>query len=207
MNTDPMDLIMESVAETRDRLNRIRDTGSAESNPSPKPSSRKCPHGRLYVKCELCNRDRKIESLDRLCRRQSAILTGVAVALRGEPEDMTVWSHHDLAERVRTSIEELESLREAFRVQAETLAELEAQRRADEQVRKNVDEEALVLTEDATERSGPIDAGPWEEHGRPQTSYLPTSQAQLVALAERLERFRARVRSVANTRTGPPVAP
>ena len=198
---------MESVAETRDRLNRIRDTGSADANPNPKPPSRKCPHGRLYQKCELCDRDRKIESLDRLCRRQSVILTGVAVALRGEPEDMTAWSHHDLAERVQATIEELERLREAFQDQAERLAELEVQRCADEQVRENTDGGALVLTEDATERSGPIDAVSWEEQGRQRTAYVPTSQAQLVVLAERLERFRARVRSVANTRTGSPSLP
>jgi hypothetical protein len=183
-----MDVIMESVAETRDRLNRIWETGSGEGAASPKGSSRKCPHGRLYQKCDLCERDRKIECLDRLCRRQSAILTGIAVALRGEPEESVAWSHHDLAERVQTAVDELEVLREERTAQAERLVELEAQ--ADRQV------------ELETERSFPVETVAWGQGTRPNTGYIPNSQAQLLVLAERLERFRARVWSVANTRTG-----
>lgn len=106
-----MDVIMDSVAETRDRLNRLGQRGDGETGPSSRPTSRRCHHGKLSRNCQLCELERKIESLDRLCSRQSAILTGVAIALRGEPDETSAWSHHDLVERVRAVMDESKDLR------------------------------------------------------------------------------------------------
>ena len=110
-----MALIMDSAAHTRDRLDRIRDTEGREKpailSRKGKAYTRRCQHGRPSLKCELCERDRKIEVLDRLCHRQSEILTGIAVALRGEPDESTAWSHHDLVERAQDVMREIAELR------------------------------------------------------------------------------------------------
>jgi len=110
-----MDVIMDSAAVTRERLDRIRETGIPEKLTSfsrkSKTYSRKCQHGYAALKCELCDRERKIEVLDRLCHRQSELLTGIALALRGEPDEGNAWSHHDLVERTQDLVDEVEVLR------------------------------------------------------------------------------------------------
>jgi hypothetical protein len=122
-----MDVIMDSVAQTRDRLNRLGKQGDGEVGPNSRPISRRCHHGKLSRNCGLCDRERKIESLDRLCSRQSAILTGVANTLRGDPDETSTWSHHDLVERVQAVIDESRALRaqveDLQRERQQTLAE------------------------------------------------------------------------------------
>lgn len=44
---------------------------------------------------------RTTEELHALTDRQSDLLTGVAAAVNGPPPPMTMWSHHDLPERVQ----------------------------------------------------------------------------------------------------------
>jgi hypothetical protein len=175
VSADPMAVIMDSVAETRDRLNRLRDTGSCEPATSPKPPSRKCQHGRVARTCEICDRDRKIEGLDRLCRRQSTILTGVAIAIRGEPGEAVSWSHHDLVERVQAAVDELEALREERGALVQRLADLNT---------------ASVNTANQKET-------------QPKASYLPGTQGQLLALAAHLGKFKARGKSGGIARPGP----
>lgn len=46
----------------------------------------------------------EIDHLDALISRQSAILTGVANALRGDPGPLASHSHHDLAERAASTV-------------------------------------------------------------------------------------------------------
>jgi len=47
--------------------------------------------------CEAAARER--DALNALCDRQAAILSRVAIALRGPEPPQTRWSHHDLPER------------------------------------------------------------------------------------------------------------
>jgi len=174
-----MDVIMDSVAETRDRLNRLVDRSDGEAGTNPRATSRRCQHGKLSRSCELCDRERKIESLDRLCRRQSSILTGVAKAVGGEPEETYAWSHHDLVERVQAVMAEVEALRgerEAqTKVQAQLLADLQIARQSN---------------------------APRKRPTRPKASaYLFSSQSQLLELAAQLGIVKARDRSAGNTRS------
>ena len=48
----------------------------------------------------------EVDYLDALLSRQSAILTGVANALRGDPGPLASHSHHDLAERAAAAVAE-----------------------------------------------------------------------------------------------------
>ena len=63
-----------------------------------------------------CNKVRELEAEaeinHRLISRQSDLLTGVANALRGEPDELSTHSHHDLPERARAVVGELAELRE-----------------------------------------------------------------------------------------------
>jgi hypothetical protein len=115
MSEDPMDVIMDSAALTRERLDHIRETGiRVKSTPFSRRGrtySRKCEHGNAALRCELCERDRRLDDLERLCRRQSGLLNGIAVALRGEPVEGIEWSHHDLVERAEDLVKEVEMLR------------------------------------------------------------------------------------------------
>jgi hypothetical protein len=120
-----MAVIMASAAHTRDRLDRIRDS-DGPGKPTllarkGKPTTRRCQHGQLRLKCELCDRDRKIEVLEELCHRQSEILTGVAIALRGEPAQSTVWAHHDLVERAQFVMSEIQDLRDEMAIRGSSL--------------------------------------------------------------------------------------
>jgi len=56
------------------------------------------------------------ETLYNLCVEQAAILTEVANALRGDPPELTHWSHHDLAQRARDVMDENKRLREALKL-------------------------------------------------------------------------------------------
>jgi hypothetical protein len=115
VSEDPMDVIMDSAALTRERLDRIRETGFPGKLTSfsrkSKTYTRKCQHGYAALKCELCDRERKIEVLDRLCHRQSELLAGIATVLRGDPVEGQAWSHHDLVERTQDLVDEVEVLR------------------------------------------------------------------------------------------------
>lgn len=52
----------------------------------------------------------EVASLEATVPRQSQILTGVAAALRGTPPPLTLWSHHDLAERASVIVAQLRAL-------------------------------------------------------------------------------------------------
>lgn len=210
MNADPMDLIMDSVAETRDRLNRLGHKGHGEAGPSSRTISRRCHHGKLSRNCELCDRERKIESLDRLCRRQSSILTGVALAVRGEPEDTFVWSHHDLVEWTQAAMDELEALRVEREAQAERVAaaqsvldELEALRGEREaQARRIADLEAQHLAADVDVERAAHMSTIRQKKTRLIAAHLPRSQSELLVLAAQLGRFKARDRSPGRMQSG-----
>jgi hypothetical protein len=87
----------------------------------------------------------ELDELHALVARQSAILTGVANALRGPPGPLASHSHHDLAERAATVVRERDTalLERNARVARLTDA-LEARDRA---VREHL---AAVDAEDAT---------------------------------------------------------
>jgi hypothetical protein len=194
-----MDVIMESVAETRDRLNRLGDRTDGPAGPNSKPASRRCHHGKLSRSCELCDRERKIESLDRLCRRQSTILTGVAIAVRGEPEDAFAWSHHDLAERTQAVVEELEMLRQERDVQARRVAAAEAVLDELEALRgERLTQAELIAAAEAA--LGELEALRQEQlaqaqRASPVAAYVQNGQAQLLVLADQLGRIKERYRS------------
>ena len=191
---------MESVAETRDRLNRLGDRADSPAGSNSKPASRRCHHGKLSRSCELCDRERKIESLDRLCRRQSTILTGVAIAVRGEPEDTFAWSHHDLAERTQAVVEELEMLRQEREVQAKKVAAAEAVLDELEALRgeRLAQAERIAAAEVAL---GELEALRQERLAQaqraasPVAAYVQNGQAQLLVLADQLGRIKERYRS------------
>ena len=69
--------------------------------------------------------DDEVDYLDALLSRQSAILTGVANALRGDPGPLASHSHHDLAERAAALVAELATLR-AVRMEPMTPTALDA---------------------------------------------------------------------------------
>lgn len=58
-----------------------------------------------------------------LVQRQSDLLTGAVNALRGQPPELTLWSHHDVGDLARSLVEERDALRE----EVEALRELEAE--------------------------------------------------------------------------------
>lgn len=51
---------------------------------------------------ELAEAKAREEEGDAVCQKLSALLARVAIALKGEPPDMTLWSFHDLPELVAT---------------------------------------------------------------------------------------------------------
>jgi hypothetical protein len=74
----------------------------------------RAPH-RLVPMVETAELERAVQDRDELSvltKRQSDLLTGVANALRGEPDELTLWSHHDLPQRAaeaRKSLAESEA--------------------------------------------------------------------------------------------------
>jgi hypothetical protein len=51
---------------------------------------------------ELAEAKEREEEGDAVCKKLSDLLARVAIALKGEPPDMTLWSFHDLPELVAT---------------------------------------------------------------------------------------------------------
>jgi hypothetical protein len=88
--------------------------------------------------------DDEVDYLAALLSRQSAILTGVANALRGDPGPLASHSHHDLAERAAAMVAELATLR-AVRMVPMTPTALDAACAAED--RATVDESLLDGTD------------------------------------------------------------
>jgi hypothetical protein len=61
--------------------------------------------------CHEARHAAELDYLDALLARQSAILTGVANALRGDPGPLASHGHHDLAERAAAMVAEIATLR------------------------------------------------------------------------------------------------
>ena len=55
------------------------------------------------------------EDTDRICDRQRELLTAAANAIRGEPPELTLWSHHDIAERITALRAQVEKVRDELR--------------------------------------------------------------------------------------------
>ena len=88
--------------------------------------------------CYEARRAAEIDRLDALLSRQHAILTGVANALRGNPDPLALHGHHDLAERAAAVVAELARLsREVATLRAAYATDLDGLRaevrRADEE--------------------------------------------------------------------------
>lgn len=54
--------------------------------------------------------EQDVEEYDGILGRQGDLLTGVANALRGQPPELTTWSHHDLPERAQALLDERDTL-------------------------------------------------------------------------------------------------
>jgi hypothetical protein len=135
--------------------------------------------------------DDEVDYLDALLSRQSAILTGVADALRGDPGPLASHSHHDLAERAAAVVAELDALR-AVRMEPMTPTALDAACAAED--RACVDDPLL----DATDGAHPAW---WRGHDRAAEMLTAQRDAALAdaararaAYARDLDGLRAEVR-------------
>ena len=63
---------------------------------------------------EVAELREEMESSDQLSDRQSKLLTGVVNAIRGEPPELQLWSHHDAPELAAGIMAEAAQLREAL---------------------------------------------------------------------------------------------
>lgn len=62
---------------------------------------------------ELRRMEAESDESHALIVKQSDLLTATVNALRGEPDELTLWSHHDVAELARALVDEVQRLRAA----------------------------------------------------------------------------------------------